>query len=110
MARRAYGIPEIHRHMDEEQFVADGYLLEANRQFFHPLGLELVAQVGDKRLQLRVQDCRELSAGLLFRCCDDEELREDRMRKVARVGCAWETRAQRRLARYGWVVQPPEFI
>lgn len=110
MARRAYGKPEIRRHMDEERFIAEGYLLEANRQFFHPLGLELVAQVGDERLQLRVEDGRELSAGLVFGCCDDEELREDRLRKVARIGCAWEMRAQQRLARYGWVVQPPELI
>jgi hypothetical protein len=40
--------------MDEEELLDEGYVLEANRQFFHPLGLELVAEVADDGLRLRV--------------------------------------------------------
>jgi hypothetical protein len=44
--------------VSEEAFVDEGYLLEANRQFFHPLGLQLTASVQDDGLRLRVVDCR----------------------------------------------------
>lgn len=33
--------------MDIKEFVGEGYLQEANRQFFHPLGLALEVQADD---------------------------------------------------------------
>ena len=108
MGRLAYGRPELWKRMNEEDFLDGGYMLEANRQFFHPLGLQLIAQVAEDGLRLQVLDHRELTAGLLME--PDEELAESRCRKIAKVGIAWETRAQRRLARYGWIIQPPELF
>ena len=93
-------------YMDEEALLDEGYVLEANRQFFHPLGLELVAQIDDFGLRLRVRDRRDLPAGVLFEA--DEEITPARRWKVRNIGSAWEIRAQTRLARYGFVIQPPE--
>ena len=93
-------------YMDEEILLDEGYVLEANRQFFHPLGLELVAQIDDDGLRLRVRDRRDLPAGVLLE--GDEELTRARRWKVNNIGNAWEIRAQTRLTRYGFVIQPPE--
>jgi len=93
--------------LDEEALLDEGYVLEANRQFFHPLGLELVAQIhDDDGLRLRVRDRRSLPAGVLFDKID--EMTRARRRKVKNIGSAWEIRAQTRLSRYGFVIQPPE--
>lgn len=94
--------------MDEEELLDEGYLLEANRQFFHPLGLQLAAQVLDYGLRLRVLDRREMASGLLFDREEDEEIARARRRKIARVASLWELRAQARLRRLGFIVQPAE--
>ena len=93
-------------YMDEETLLDEGYVLEANRQFFHPLGLDLVAQVDDSGLRLRVRDRRDLPAGVVLEA--DAETTRARRWKVKNIGSAWEIRAQTRLARYGFVIQPPE--
>ena len=97
----------VSKYMEEETLLDEGYVLEANRQFFHPLGLELVAQIDDDGgLRLRVRDRRYLPAGVLLE--GDEELTRARRWKVNNIGSAWEIRAQTRLTRYGFVIQPPE--
>jgi hypothetical protein len=58
--------------MGEEAFLAEGYLLEANRQFFHPLGLQLVASVQEDGLRLRIVDRRCVLAGLIYGPEEDE--------------------------------------
>lgn len=95
-------------YMDEEELLDEGYLLEANRQFFHPLGLQLVGQVADDGLRLRVLDRREMASGPLFDREDDEEIARARRRKIARVAGLWELRGQARLRHLGFIVQPPE--
>jgi len=94
------------KYLDEEALLDEGYVLEANRQFFHPLGLELVAMGDDHGLRLRVIDRRDLPAGVLFQF--DEDITRARRWKVNNIGSAWEIRAQTRLSRYGFVIQPPE--
>jgi hypothetical protein len=37
---------EAIKYMDLGEFVGEGFLQEANRQFFHPLGLALAVQIG----------------------------------------------------------------
>jgi hypothetical protein len=106
MGRGAESSWVCQRYLDECEMLDGGYILEANRQFFHLLGLELVAQLLDDGLRLRVLDWRELPAGVVF--SRDDGLSETRRCKVGRIGSAWEMRAQIRLARYGFIVQPPE--
>ena len=95
-------------YMGEEDLLDEGYLLEANRQFFHPLGLQVVAQILDEGLRLRVLDRRGMPAGPLFEREEDEQLAQERSRKILRVGALWETRGSARLKRHGFIVQPPE--
>ena len=108
MAQHAYGYPGILEHADEEELRHDGYVLEVNRQFFHPLGLELVLQIAEDGLRFRVDDHRTLQAAVVY--APQPEGGESRLRKVARIGNLWEMKAQARLARYGWVIQPPEIL
>jgi hypothetical protein len=109
-----YGWMQVAEFMDEEQFMDEGYLLEANRQFFHPLGLQLALQVTDDGLRLRVHDRRAFIAGPIYEPDEDRDPREKdrcsrkRRAKVARIRSLWESRAQFRLKRYGYVVQPVE--
>ena len=69
---------EISR-MDLNEFIRDGYLQEANRLFFHPLGLALSAAVSDDgEVKLSgIYDCRE--EGIVFAPGDIE------LEKVAKV-------------------------
>src|ERR1700744_1597768 len=57
------------KYMDIDEFADDGFLQEANRQFFHPLGLAL--EVSDpnqtgKYDTIRIWDYREDPEGMLF--------------------------------------------
>ncbi len=106
MGVRAYGWMDVDGYMEEEEFCRAGYLFEVNRQFFHPLGLQLVAQVGDDGLRLRIMDRRYMEAGLRYEPPEDLAQGMRRRKKSARVRISWEKRAQRRLKRFGWVVQP----
>jgi len=56
------------KKMGIEEFVAKGFLQEANRQFFHPLGLALeVTETEDGQLRLSgVWDCRDEPEGIVF--------------------------------------------
>ncbi|UCF20420.1 MAG: hypothetical protein JSU87_03160 [Gemmatimonadota bacterium] len=95
-------------YMDESELSDQGFVLEANRQFFHPLGLYLVLQITEDGYRLRVLDYRERPAGVRFEGERDADECADRRGKVANVGALWEERAERRLERYGYIVQPSE--
>lgn len=56
-------------YMDLTEFVDDGFLQEANRQFFHPLGLALTVMREDDGTVssiIGVQDARDDEEGFLF--------------------------------------------
>jgi hypothetical protein len=105
-----YASPEGTQYMDEDELSTEGYLLEANRQFFHPLGLQLVLQITDDGFRLRVIDSRSLLAGPVYEADGNPfaPCGRSRREKVARIRSDWEMRAQFRLRRYGYVVQPTE--
>lgn len=67
--------------MDLTEFVEEGWLQEANRQFFHPHGLALeVARHPDGGYQLsRIWDYREDVEGIVFA---PGELSEEKRRRV----------------------------
>jgi hypothetical protein len=94
--------------MDESELFDQGFVLEANRQFFHPLGLCLVVQLTEVGPRLRVLDHRERPCGVRYEAEWDEDVCADRHGKIANVGALWEERAGRRLDRYGYIVQPSE--
>ena len=84
------------KYLDPETFRNEGYLQEANRLFFHPLGLAL--EVNTETGVIKVWDYRDDPEGIRF-----EEL--DR-RKSDRVRFLAEERAEARREALGYWVQP----
>ena len=76
---------EERKWMSIEEFQSEGYLQEANRQFFHPLGLALAAGFDpqNERFYLELWDYRDDPEGMFFSVeeLDNEEAR----RKAANV-------------------------
>lgn len=77
--------------MNLRVFMDEGYLQEANRQFFHPLGLALavVFKDGEPTCACVVQDAREDKEGIIYPYPIDVEkahhiLKEQTKRGVAR--------------------------
>lgn len=87
------------KYLPIKTFQEDGYLQEANRLFFHPLGLAL--EVDLETEAIRVWDFREDPEGIRF---DDLELREkhDRLKAIA------EKKKDARIKALGYFVQPVE--
>jgi hypothetical protein len=81
-----------------------GFVLEANRRFFHPLGLALGVRFDEQGepVELIVIDYREDPEGMLF-----ESLHEagdaEKHQNVQRL---WDQKAAVRQERFGWVIQP----
>lgn len=89
-----------------KEFREAGYLQEANRRFFHPLGLALEVTVeddGTERLS-GIWDYRDDPEGVRFA----EGYGAD-AEKAARVDREWAEHAEYRKRTLGFVVQPPEF-
>lgn len=87
--------------LDLNTFVVFGYLQEANRLFFHPLGLALqVIQEG--RPRLRVIDARDDPEGVVFERLDGEAEKKRAVRVAERA----EEKGRVRVERWGWTVQP----
>jgi hypothetical protein len=92
------------KHMDIKEFHEQGFLQEANRQFFHPLGLALEVRVTEgtdgtdgKKLG-GIWDYRDDPEGMLFGQDVDPV-------KAANVKKLHDEKAKVRMERYGFVVQ-----
>lgn len=100
--------------MDLKEFQDSGFLLEANRQFFHPLGLALsirwekgrrVGGDDDERgvpVELVLYDYRDDPEGVVFASLDGDEDR----RKHAVVMMAFSEKFDVRMRKFGWHIQP----
>lgn len=96
---------------DEDRLLGEGYLLEVNRRFFHPLGLHLFGRLRDEPpCELRIADCRHDPEGVCYLPDDHAAYAMRRMRKIARIEEEWRTRARCRRRARGWVRQPPEAL
>lgn len=90
------------KYMDLDEFADSGFLQEANRMFFHPLGLALEVSDADQDYHydtLRVWDYREDPEGVTF----EGGLSPD---KKARVDLERAGHAAHRTKLLGSVVQP----
>jgi hypothetical protein len=85
------------KYLDGETFRNEGYLQEANRQFFHPLGLALELDL--KANTLRVWDCRDDSEGIRF-------VHMDLRAKADLVDAQRQLRRIPRMEKLGYFVQP----
>lgn len=88
------------KYMELRDFVRLGFLQEANRQFFHPLGLALEVSKGDdgKLSVSGVWDFRSDPEGIFF---DEVDLA-----KCAEVREERKRHEDARIKKFGYVIQP----
>jgi hypothetical protein len=90
------------KYLNARTFRNDGYLQEANRGFFHPLGLALELNMANGTL--RVWDCRDDPSGVIF----DER---DDLRPTAECFAAIrEARRSARVKALGYWQQPAGLV
>ena len=90
--------------MDLDEFRKEGYLLEANRRFFHPLGLALFIVYDTdtgQPLRLGVYDWRHDPEGCMF-----DQLTQQEKELAAKIEREWQEHAAVRQEKLGFVIQP----
>jgi hypothetical protein len=88
------------KYLDATTLRDEGYLQEANRRFFHPLGLALELDLETNTL--RVWDYRDDPEGIIF--AEGEDLRA----KAQRIDSLMHDRLAPRMSRLSFFVQPAE--
>jgi hypothetical protein len=94
------------RYLPLSTFVDEGYLQEVNRQFFHPLGLQLCADTDFESGNVtgfQIMDCRDEVNSVWYMFEADEF---EHRRKYLNVAKEWKTRSDRREAELGYMVEP----
>ena len=90
--------------MDLREFISEGFLQEANRQFFHLHGLSLGVEFrGNKPLKLLVYDAREDKEGFVY---EPEQINNI---SVAKVYVERTKHALHRISLFGQEMQPPNY-
>jgi len=96
--------------LDAMALADEGYIQEANRRFFHPLGLHMAVQIVtddlDSPFQIRVMDCRDAIAGVVYAPAEDASESSVRSRRERAIEMQWTRRAAIRRLRTGIVRQP----
>lgn len=89
------------KYIDIKEFVSEGFLQEANRQFFHPLGLALEVMVDDDGNYFisGVWDHRDDPEGIIFSTDIDTN-------KAYNVSFEHSKHVREREELMGWAVQP----
>ena len=104
--------PNDFKEMNYIEFVKNGYLQEANRRFFHPLGLALavVTNEDDTNGYYTVVDRRECPEGCTFDFESSELFPEDKLKEVQRKYKVFQEdyriRSNYRLKKLGFVREP----
>lgn len=105
----------MNKRLSLKEFRDFGYLLEVNRNFFHPLGLALAVYYSEddkdnmqgidpdvsEPIGLFIYDYREAPEGVIF-----GDFSEGDKAKVVRVEKLQNIRNEARLREYGYVIQP----
>ena len=89
------------KYMDIREFMDEGYLQEANRQFFHPLGLALSVDCDTWTLG-NVWDSRDDIEGFIYADGVLDTGRRDN------ISAEFAKREVARLKKFGFVIQPVE--
>lgn len=91
-------------YVNGNEFRDEGYLLELNRRFLHPLGMALEVDYAtegkDPSIQMRVQDFRNDSEGIWMTLTPEDVQRGRKVRNVEL------SRASARRRRLGFWTQP----
>lgn len=92
--------------MSIKEFVNEGYLMEANRIFFHPLGLALTVIKDDEDGSVKFADFIQEStakSGIFF---PEKSFTEDKLKKLRKIVHIKRLMAKRRIMELGYVIQP----
>lgn len=94
------------KRIDIKEFREKGYLQEANRKFFHPLGLALEVIIDDNGEEKLggVWDFRDDPEGILYG--EDTLNTESHLQKAKFVAKESFEKARTRMDKYGFVTQP----
>lgn len=95
-------------YISAQEFRDGGYLQEANRLFFHPLGLalEMHWKDGDDKAMIRgIWDYRDDPEGINF-VFESEEQEEEFYNKAEAIRFQWGTRRRPRVEELRYMVQP----
>jgi hypothetical protein len=95
------------KRMDIAEFRDKGYLQEANRLFFHPLGLALEVIIDEETGETElggIWDFRDDPEGILYQ--DSVLGTDEARRKAEQVAMLRVEKAEVRLLRYGFICQP----
>jgi len=94
--------------MNLKEFKSAGFLQEANRQFFHPLGLALFVSYDEHEhnddsepVGLGIMDYRDDPEGMIF-----AELTEADKERAAKIADLRESKREARLRLLGDIIQP----
>ena len=93
------------KYMDIQEFLEEGYLQEANRQFFHPLGLALEVCIDTDTGQVvlsGVQDRRDDDEGIQY---NQDFIDTKKARQIKELQ---NSKAEIRKEKLGYVIQPVE--
>jgi len=94
----------IDKTISAEEFHRDGYLQEANRLFFHPLGLSLAVSVHEGKMYIGpILDDRDNPEGFTF-----DHIDEEFVTKALLVDNLAKRRNKIRKEKLGYVIQPLE--
>jgi hypothetical protein len=101
--------PELTKgnRMDLTEFRESGLLQEANRQFFHPLGLALEVFTTDDGTVTEIaglRDSRDDPEGMIYG--EDYISSDIAKQKAATVAALFDSKREARLKALGYIVQP----
>lgn len=98
--------------MSVEEFLEQGFLQEANRQFFHKCGIALSITISDDgNFKLGpIWDCRDDPEGLIFSSVEEENQAIVRQWKFENVKQLMDEKRKTRLEKLGYDEQPVEEI
>jgi len=87
--------------LEHTLLIESGIILEANRQFFHPLGIDIALGPDGTLVVNTADDGEEFEYG----ACDDEDVRQLLASSIKNFHATMENRHATRKAALGYVVQ-----
>jgi hypothetical protein len=103
--------PNPPREISCEEFIKEGYLLELNRQFLHPLGLAMFYKFNEETGEMAwggVYDDRDDLEGWRYIGPVNEEDRADKEAKMTNITKIVNDRKPVRVSTLGYWIQPGE--
>lgn len=97
------------RTIDFKEFVDEGFLQEANRQFFHPLGLAISVEFNEDGEPLGfggIWDYRDDPEGLYYDPGWMKEVLSEAQEKAAKVQALRDSKSDYRQEHLGFDIQP----